>query len=188
MRSASQAPGWLLFAVLACGCSRPSPPRAAHVPDTLAVDVLADSAVAGGLPPARFESAPPARLVLVRVAPARAALQAPLPEPEPAAPDAPPAPGGGLAADDELRPPLPRGPARWRLHAPRRGWVELDVRVDEHGEVSDALAAGGDADSAAVQAAIEAAFGLRWYPATRGGRPVAVWCRQRFELAPRPDR
>jgi hypothetical protein len=90
----------------------------------------------------------------------------------------------GLASDDELRPPLPRSAASLRLRAPRRGEVELDVRIDEQGEVTDALPAGGDADPATVRAAIDAALGQRWYPATRGGRPVAVWCRQRYEVGP----
>jgi len=26
---------------------------------------------------------------------------------------------------------------------------------------------------------------MRFYPALRGGRPVAVWCRQRFEFGAR---
>jgi hypothetical protein len=171
------------------GCGRPR----THLPardlertlELTVLSVLADSAEGGGMPPARLGSpVPAARLTLVRIAPARPGLQPALPEPEPAAPAAPERAGEPLAADDDLRPPIARAAAILRLRAPRRGWLELDVRVDESGEVSDALPAGGDADSATVHAAIETALGLRWFPATRGGRPVAVWCRQRFEVGP----
>jgi hypothetical protein len=175
-----------LFVLPLDGCDRPAPrPAARDLGRDLAVTVLADTAETGGLPPARLAGpAPSARLTLVRIAPARPGLQNALPEPEPSAPPAGERAGDGLAADDELRPPIPRGPATVRLHAPRSGWLELDVRVDEAGEVSDALPAGGDADSSTVRAAVDAALALRWFPATRRGRPVAVWCRQRFEVGP----
>lgn len=71
-----------------------------------------------------------------------------------------------------------------RLSGTRAGWLELDVRVDENGEVTDAIPVSGDADSATVRAATESALALRWFPAVRRGRPVAVWCRQRFETGP----
>jgi len=154
----------------------------------LPVTVLADSAESGALPPARLGPSADARLTLVRVAPTRAQVQAALPEPEPSAPAAGEGSAGGategLATDDELRPPLPRSAARLRLTASTRAFVELDVRVDEQGEVTDAVPSGGDADSVTVRAAIEAALGQLWYPATRAGRPVAVWCRQRYEVGP----
>jgi len=175
----------LILAMLAGGCSpRAERPAAREVGDTLALTVLADSAEAGGLPPAAIGVAGPPRLTLVRIADARAGVRAPLPEPEPCVPAAGETAPEPAEGDDALRPPIPRGPATVRLRASRHGWLELDVRVDEHGEVSDAIAVSGDADSATVQAAVEAALGLRWYPATRRGRPVAVWCRQRFEAGP----
>jgi hypothetical protein len=106
------------------------------------------------------------------------------------APEAAPPPA--LAIDDDLKPPLLRTPAALTRPAdPRSGSrpgaqsVELDVRVDESGAVTDALWAGGAADSALVSAAIECALGMRFYPALRAGRPVAVWCRQRFDFGRR---
>jgi hypothetical protein len=90
-----------------------------------------------------------------------------------------------LEVDEGLRPPIPRGEAVLRLQTPRRdrpAWVELEVRVDESGLVSDALWSGGSDDSLLVSRAIEAALGLRFFPALQAGRPVAVWCRQRFDF------
>ena len=88
-----------------------------------------------------------------------------------------------LAVDEGLKPPIPRGAAR--LTVPRGaadGWVELDVRVDESGAVSDVEWAGGASDSSRVEAATAYAFAMRWFPALQGGRPVAVWCRQRIDF------
>lgn len=175
----------LMLALLACGCgARPERPAVREVGDTLAVTVLADTAEAASLPPAGIGVAEPPRYTLVRIAAARADVRAPLPAPEPDVPAMREPAADAPAYDDDLRPPIARGPATVRLRASRRGWLELDVRVDENGEVSDAIAVGGDADSATVRAAIDAALGQRWYPATRRGRPVAVWCRQRFEAGP----
>lgn len=111
--------------------------------------------------------------------------------PEPALPEA--APGAEFGdhgetpppEDENLRPPVLRTPALLRL--PRlstRGapWVDLDVRVDEAGVVSDADWAAGNDDPALVAAAIECALAMKFYPALLGERPVAVWCRQRFEV------
>jgi hypothetical protein len=176
-----------LIGALAAGCGTPSGgrPVAREVGESLAVDVLADSAESGSLPPARL-GATPARttLTLVRIAPARGDVQAPLPLPEPAAPAAGGATAESPRLDDALRPPIARGPATLRLNGPRRGWLELDVRVNENGEVPEAFPVAGDADPATVRAAIEAAKAMRWYPATLRGRPVAVWCRQRFDSGP----
>lgn len=175
----------MLLALACLGCAGPPPDRpAAGAPETLAVTVLADSAEAAGLPPASPGVARPPRLALVRIALGRAEVGAPLPEPEPGVPEAPEAAPSPPASDDELRPPLPRGATVVKLRAARRGWVELDVRVDERGEVTDAIPVGGEADPATVAAATEAAFAQRWYPATHRGEPVAVWCRQRFEAGP----
>ena len=177
----------LIFGLLLGGCGeRFASPKSREVGDTLQVSVLSDSAQAASLPPARVGAGPAgARLTLVRIAPSRADVRAPLPVPEPAAPEAiePRAPESEHG-DDELRPPIPRGPAIVRLNGARAGWLELDVRVDENGEVTDAIPVGGDADSATVRAATEAALAMRWFPAVRRNRPVAVWCRQRFETGP----
>ena len=88
-----------------------------------------------------------------------------------------------LEVDEGLKPPIPRGSSR--LIVPRGsdpGWVELDVRVDEHGAVSDVAWAGGAIDSARVEAATACAFAMRYFPALHDGRAVAVWCRQRFDF------
>ncbi|MGH7730963.1 MAG: energy transducer TonB, partial [Candidatus Eiseniibacteriota bacterium] len=60
--------------------------------------------------------------------------------------------------------------------------LELDVRVDEQGDVSEVLWAGGTRDPALVRAGIACARAMRFFPAQRAGRPVAVWCRQRFDF------
>ena len=75
----------------------------------------------------------------------------------------------------------PPSPAPTAQGTPR-GWVGLDVRVDEEGAVSHAEWAGGSRDTALVTSAIECALAMRFFPALRAGRPVAVWCRQRFEF------
>ncbi len=153
----------------------------ARRPVALSVNVLADTGRAARLhlPPPR---AP--HVWLTRVSPSRAPAPAPpLPAPEPDTVPALPSPPE-LTVDEGLKPPVLRGPAPLRPPPAeaRAGWVELDVRVDEAGTVSDALWAGGSADSAGVAAARACALGMRFYPALRGGRPVAVWCRQRFDF------
>jgi TonB family protein len=62
--------------------------------------------------------------------------------------------------------------------------VDVDVRVAEDGSVSDARWAGGG-DSALAAAAIRCALDMRFFPALQAGRPVAVWCRQRFDFQAR---
>jgi len=177
----------LTIVLLAAGCgARPERPAAVEVGEPLAVTVLADSAEAAGLPLASSSVLGPPRITLVRIAVARTDLAVPLPEPEPAAPPAAGREAVAAEEDDALRPPIARGPAIVRLRTARRGWLDLDVRVDPRGRVSDAIVAGGDADSATVRAALEAARAQHWYPAVRRGQPVAVWCRQRFEAGPGP--
>jgi len=172
----------LVLASAGCGSGHPRS-AARELRSPLPMDVLADTALRP-----RFPGAAPvsdsARLTLVRIAPTRAGVQVALPVPPAASPEAARAPEAGesLPVDDELKPPIAREPARMRLGGTARGWVELDVRVDENGEVSDALFAGGEADSVSVSRAIEAALGMRYFPATQRGRPVPVWSRQRFDL------
>jgi len=170
--------------LFAAGCDRAAEPpgsrQAGAVP--LAVQVYADTG-RGELLALRL---PAARVWLAQVAPARAPLPTPeLPETQPDSvpPAAESAPA--LEVDPGLKPPVLRAPANLVLPrgAGRRGSVELDVRVDESGMVSDALWAGGSADTALAAAARRCALEMRFYPALRAGRPVAVWCRQRFDFA-----
>ena len=174
--------------LLGTGCARgPESPearrsqRAGAVP--LAVQVYADTGRSE-----RLVIRPPvaARVWLASVAPARAAVPEPtLPE---AVPDSlPPAdePPPALQVDPGLKPPVLRTPGILALPpgwSGPRGSVELDVRVDDSGVVSDALLASGGGDSALVEAARRCALDMRFYPALQAGRPVAVWCRQRFDF------
>jgi len=187
----------LLPALLAgCGARDKPPTRAPAV--VLPVEVLADTARNAALP------VPPpaeARAWLERVsraAPARAAAGAPVPEAPPARPralelpppearpEAPPVsrePTDVLVYDDDLHPPIPIGSTPLREAGRGRVvGVDLDVRIDESGGVSDAVWAGGSEDTLAVAAATECALAMRFHPALQHGRPVAVWCRQHFEF------
>jgi hypothetical protein len=90
-----------------------------------------------------------------------------------------------LEIDDDLKPPIPKGVAVIALPAKfkaRDVVVELDIRVDESGAVSDAMYAGGASDSTVVAAAVESALRMTFYPALKSGQPIAVWCRQRVDL------
>ena len=181
-----------LALLLAGGCA-PSPEPAASRPPSrpvavpLAVNVYADTGRGGHL-----EVRPPAaRVWLANVTPARMPAPAPalpealldsLPLPE----EAPP----GLEVDPGLKPPILRAPGTLALppgwHGPRTS-VDLDVRVDESGRVSDALPALASGDSVVIEAGLveaarRCALGMRFYPALQAGRPVPVWCRQRFDF------
>ena len=181
-----------LALLLAGGCARSPEPAASRPPSRpvavpLAVNVYADTGRGG-----RLEvHLPAARAWLASVTPARLPAPAPaLPEalPDSLAPleDSPPA----LAVNPGLVPPVLRAPGTLALPAGWRGprvSVELDVRVDESGRVSDALPVRASGDSATiavglVEAARRCALGMRFYPALQGGRAVPVWCRQRFDL------
>jgi hypothetical protein len=118
------------------------------------------------------------------VTPARPAPpDPPLPEAMPSVPEeAPPPPA--LEVDPGLKPPIPR---RTRcvaapVRAPRPAYVELDVEVGAGGDVMEVAWAGGARDPALVDAAIECARAMTFFPAMRGDQPVAVWCRQRFDF------
>lgn len=178
----------LALALFAIGCGR-SEPRAGR-PSSLAVNVLADSGRGERLhvtvPP------PSAAVWLTRVSPARPReLEPALPVPTPAPVETAPEPPPPLIVDEGLKPPIVRHAGTLRVPpGTRRGSVDLDVRVTEEGDVSDALWAGGSADGALVAAAISCALDMRFYPALQAGRPVAVWCRQRFDVhaGTRPER
>jgi hypothetical protein len=178
---------WMALSAPACGPGHPRESR----PQPLALSVRA-SADTGRMEHLEIRPPRPARAWLARVTPSPpGTLSPPLPEagPDtvPPLPESPPA----LAVEAGLMPPvlreavllvLPRGPERpgpGRFEA-----VELDVRVSETGEVTDVMGAGGSADSALIEAASACARRMRFYPARRGGEPVAVWCRQRFDFGP----
>jgi hypothetical protein len=195
----------LLFLLpLAAGaCARPAREHARAAPDTSAARAIALDRPQQPLVPLagafRLDRFSVERTALDRATPVPASPRTPpvnvapaepSPEPDPASPGTPPEPGEPSAraprestSPDErvLLPPIPRG-APAIVAAGRGGRVTLDVRIDEQGDVSDALLVTSDADSLVVQAAIEAAFGLRYHPALLGGTPTAVWTRQVIDV------
>jgi hypothetical protein len=183
--------GWMTIAACATliampGCGRRAETPATSAPLELPIRVLADTGRSGRLAIALPDTGLGAQptVWLARVSPTRAPMSAPLPEPVPGPPaeDAlAPAPPR-LEVDEDLKPPIPRERTPLVVPDGARGIVELDVRVDESGAVSDALWAGGSEDSSLVDAAITCALTMRFYPALKAGRPVAVWCRERFEF------
>ena len=46
----------------------------------------------------------------------------------------------------------------------------------------------GEPDTALIRAALDCVRVMRFYPALRGGVPVVVWCRQRFDVRRDPGR
>src|SRR5262249_36938962 len=87
----------------------------------------------------------------------------PPPTAEPGEPPASSSSTASSSSDDSrsLKPPIPRGTPEL-VSGGAGGRVTLDVRVDEQGEVSDALFVESDADSLTVSAATEAALRLRF--------------------------
>lgn len=185
-----RASAWLrggpavVLGLLLAGCARRDE-SASDAPMRLAVEVRADTAAA-----VRLRIAPPhANVWVARVDPMRTTSEPELPEAvaDTSIPESQEPPM--LEIDDDLKPPILRNhvvltvPDRAPGHGVRS--VELDVRVDEGGEVTDALWAAGDADSALVQAATDCALAMKFYPAQQSGRPVPVWCRQRFDFGGR---
>jgi TonB family protein len=176
--------------VLLPGCGRRHP--ALEPPRRLEVSVFADTGRTERLhivPPVPSSQRERARVWLTQVTPSRPErIHAPLPDAAPApVEDSGPAPPG-LAVDPDLKPPILKTPGSLRIPSrARRGFVELDVRIGEDGSVTDAIWAGGSADSALTDAATTCALAMRFYPALRAGKPTAVWCRQRFDFAGRPD-
>jgi len=172
----------LPLTLLLAACSRQRLTADATLP--LPVEIRADT---GGGRRLDIHTPPQAQIWVARIAPVRAS---PL---EPDVPDAPPdsvipaAQPPMLEIDDDLKPPMLRSravlavPVAYGRHGQVRS-VELDVRVGETGEVTDALWIGGSNDSALVQNATDCALRMRFYPALQSGRPVPVWCRQRFDF------
>ena len=180
------AAGLLLLGLAPAGCGGSPPP--AGKPSALPVDVFADTGRSVPLHvalPGPTGPAPAVRAAvwLARVARAPAGtLDLPPAGAEPdsvaPAPEAPPA----LEVDEHLKPPILRERSPLAVPPGARGSVELDVRVDEQGRVTEAQWAGGSAAPALVRAATACARAMRFYPAVRAGRPVAVWCRERFDF------
>jgi len=179
----------LVPAITGCGRGRPADqgPETVRLPVDVFADTardvrLADSMLAFAPAPPETTAAPRASVWLARVSPTAPALIDPsLADAEPEAGEWPEPPT--LEIDEGLKPPIPRGSSR--LIVPRGadpGWVELDVRVDETGAVSDVEWGGGAIDSARVEAATACAFAMRYFPALQDGRAIAVWCRQRFDF------
>jgi len=178
----------LSLALVLGACARAAREHASNAPDSAASAIALDRPERPLVPLAgtfrlervaiersrlAHEASPPQ----VEVTPAE-----PQPEPPGAEPAEPPAPepsGATPMEERELKPPIPRGVPP-KIAAGRGGQVTLDVRVDESGDVSDALLVEADADSLGVHAAIEAAESVRYHPALLGGRPTAVWTRQVF--------
>jgi TonB family protein len=166
-----------------CGCGRERVRQESHSPSLLPVEIYTDTSRSERL---RVEP-PPARVWLAKVSPARGPaelLPTPGAPPETLLPEPSPP---SLEIDGDLKPPILRERAALvmppaHLRGGRSVSVELDVQVDEAGNVASARWAGGAADSALVEAALECATRMRFYPALKAGRPVAVWCRQRFDF------
>ena len=165
------------------GCGRDTRQQAS--PAALDVEVWSDTSRSV---PLRVEPPRAVRVWVRSVSPSRpAAIEAPLPSANAGIPPPESLPPPALEIDSGLKPPILREPARLILPAasPRAEPVELDVRVSETGEVTEARWAGGSPNPARVAAATACARAMRFYPALKGGRPVAVWCRQRFDFPAR---
>ena len=176
-----------MLAAVAPGCGRSRPPATAAVPLPVAIRADTGASERWNVVPSR------ARAWLERTSRVPITPPAPAPGSENPTPEPAPIPPAGAESrasiDAALKPPILRTPARLVMpegvSTPRRASVELDVRVDERGRVTEARPAGGDADPALIEAARQSALGMTFYPALRGDQPVAVWCRQRFDFGPR---
>jgi hypothetical protein len=181
----------VLIGPMIAGCGRGAERSPHRAPVPIPLRILADSgrstslSIGAGLRAQawiqRVSREAPAPATVAPAPPG--ALAPPVPEVVPDSLVLESAPPPALVVGEDLMPPIPRGTAVLRLPAEGKGQlVDLDVRVDEAGQVSDALWAAGSRDSNAVAAAVECALGMRFYPALQRGRPVAVWCRQRFQF------
>lgn len=67
-----------------------------------------------------------------------------------------------------------------------KGLVKLSIQIDEHGRVVEAVVIKNTTGSEnCARAAIEAAYGSRFFPAMEGNKPVKYWITQpyRFDLS-----
>lgn len=187
IHGAFRAPA-LLALLFAGACGEPDTREVREPASRLPLRIEADSGRTIALAVPSPEQARAWLQRVSRTAPARVTPPVTLDLPPPQAPPEtlPVEPGTPeeLVIDEGLKPPILRRPALLRLPAERGRvlLVDLDVRVNETGEVSDARWAGESTDSSAVRAALDCARVMRFHPALQRGRPVAVWCRQRFEF------
>lgn len=68
-----------------------------------------------------------------------------------------------------------------------RGIVKLSLHIDEKGKVIEVIVLENTTESEkCAQAAIEAAYGSRFFPAREGNKPVSYWLSQpyRFDIKP----
>jgi TonB family protein len=169
----------LAFSPVACGRARAPEPSST----ALDVQVFRDTSGAVTL---HVEPPPAARVWLRGVAIARPpAIDAPLPAAEPGTAPTDTAPPPALPFDPRLKSPILKSASPLSVPTARgRGSeaVELDVQVSEAGDVTDVRWAAGSEDAALVAAASACARSMRFHPALLGGKPVSVWCRQRFEF------
>ena len=121
--------------------------------------------------------------------PSSSALPSAESAPAPAAVPGPSVPQPVAAATDvHFEPPILRQKCQLETPAGHRGGtVELELRVNEAGSVNEFRFTGGDADTALIRAALDCVRGMRFYPALRGGVPVAAWCEQRFTFQKGPS-
>lgn len=183
-RSRSILAAGAVLLMMSTSCSRgtgaggDAPPR----PDSslaIPVEWLADSARTVLLP-----VEPPPDVWIAKVTPSRPAPpDPPLPEAMPSVPEETPPPPA-LEIDPGLKPPIPRRTlcAAVPEGTSRPAIVVLDVQVGADGRVTDVVWAGGSGDPALVDAAMDCARSMTFYPALRGAEPVPVWCRQRFDF------
>lgn len=140
--------------------------------------------------PLALQGNPAARVWLSRVRRAAPVTIAPGPARPPAVPEPEPAQlpdtGATAAVSDALLPPVLRTPGTLVLPpgAAHRAWVDLDVHVSASGDVDQVRWSGGSGERAQIDAASQCARTMRFFPAEQAGRPVAVWCTQRFEFGP----
>ena len=171
----------LLLMATGCGRSGDSSTNVRTSPDPRS-DRPGGSALAVEPPPATGTGRP-ARTDSGGAAAISPGTSAKLPEPS-SAPAPVPAAAPAAGAPElvaKFTPPVLRQPCSpGRLPGGRRGEVELELRVNEDGVVDQFRYASGSADTSVIRAALDCVRVLRFDPATRGGKPVPAWCRQRF--------
>jgi TonB family protein len=164
----------------ALGCGRPSEPAADRASRP---DPRADRAERRSIEPPAAAARPSSGLRMTPIAKplagAISAADSAPPAGEVPESSAPAARAAGSAAP--FQPPVLRQKCRLETPPGRHGGVvDLELRVNELGSIDEFRFAGGDADTVLIRAALDCVRVMRFYPAMRGGTPVAAWCRQRF--------
>jgi protein TonB len=80
--------------------------------------------------------------------------------------------------------PVPAYPESARA-AGIEGVTIVEVLIDTNGSVADARISKSSGDASLDQAAVDAALGSSWTPASRGGKHVRVWVIQPYRFPPR---